>query len=68
MEILKVAGLYAAGDRGRLASGQELVQFFSRYGLVGLFGVGLSTLALTLDVVIFCEYCHQKSGLLWNVD
>ena len=61
MEILKVAGLYAAGVIGAgFASGQELVQFFSRYGLVGLFGVGLSTLALTLGCGYILEYCHQK--------
>ena len=54
--------MYAAGVIGAgFASGQELVQFFSQYGLVGLLGVVLSTLALTLGCGYILEYCHRKN-------
>ena len=64
MDVLKVTGLYIAGVIGAgFASGQELVQFFANYGWIGLAGIGLSTLGLTLGCGYVLEYCsRQKIG------
>lgn len=58
--IWKVASLYIAAVIGAgFASGQEIIQFFQRFGRAGLIGLILATLALSILGGLILKKCYE---------
>src|SRR5690554_1674785 len=58
----RVASLYIAAVIGAgFASGQEILQFFVRFGRGGILGVIVATIILSVGGGLMIEKCHEAS-------
>ena len=62
VRLWSIVGLYIGGIIGAgFASGQELVVFFTNYGVAGMVGIVVAILLLSLGTMLVLDFCARHS-------